>query len=48
MQLLIDQDWLIQSYFCLFKHEELKGLCHSSPVHFVQFLQLLALSRYGT
>ena len=26
----------------------LKGLCHGSPVHFVQFCQLLALNRYGT
>ena len=27
---------------------DLKGLCHGSPVHFVYFCQLLALSCYGT
>ena len=27
---------------------KLKGLSHGSPVHFVLFCQLLALSRYGT
>ena len=28
---------------CLFK-ASLKGLCHGSPVHFVEFFQLLALA----
>ena len=31
---------------CLFK-ASLKGLCHGSPVHFVEFFQSLALNRYG-
>jgi len=28
--------------------KNLKGLCHGSTVHFVQFCQLLPLNRYGT